>query len=168
MTVPEVLTDSFYEARDFKRFEKFNLDSTSVSTLSVIYSFNMIDSASDFIMSLTTMITFEKYENLSKCDLDLLDAFNQISFKNRLTNIPNTDTINLDSIISFGVKSKFIEYVRDGNTIGYTLSGRTNNIVYLQNIASNHIGRINYVDILKNKIHKLKEFEEKFDKKNGL
>ena len=70
----------------------------------------------------------------------------------------------LDSLISFGEISQFIGYKNNNHLKGYTIIGRTKNIVLNHTIISNHIEHFDYVEILNGKIKTLVEFAEKHEK----
>lgn len=163
VTAEELVTDSFYEARSFQNFETLKIDSLSSSTLYIKYRFKVKDTIADFFMTIGTMLSFEKTEDAAQKTLDIWEVGHNMGFKNSSAKDQQIQVNDLDSLLSFGVNSKFVEYRTDGHLRGYTITGRTKNIVFLHSVASNHIGHRDHVEILREKINVLTEFANKYE-----
>jgi hypothetical protein len=119
----------------------------------------MIDTVENFHMAIGTLISYEKNEEAAQNTLELWQTGHNMGFNKKVVEQQN-DINSLDSVISFGITSKFLEIKHTSFLRGYILSGRTKNIAFLHNIASNHISHHDHIKLLKDRISKLKKFAE--------
>ena len=151
-------------AGNFENFETIKIDSTTSETLYIKYRFKINDTTTNFSMTIGTLLSFEKSEKAAQSTLDLWKAGHKLGYNTSSKKDQQIQINNLDSALSFGETSKFVEYRNDGYLRGYTLTGRTNNIAFSHSVASNHIGHRDHIEILKAKIKVLTEFASKYEK----
>jgi hypothetical protein len=167
ITAKELINDSIFNVRNYSNIEKIEIDSSSTSILYIDYSFKINDSLANYVMTIYSTLSFEESDYAAKQTLSLWNQAHNYGFSS-IDKGSNFKLIKMDSALSFGISSKFFEFRNKDLLLGYYLSGRTKNIVFSHYIISNHISHYNHIEVLNEKMEKLKEFANKYENKNGL
>ncbi|MCG8688169.1 MAG: hypothetical protein MI892_25055 [Desulfobacterales bacterium] len=165
VTPKELLNDKFYTANNLNEFELIEIDTSDNYVLKIKYEFKFTDSASNFSFIISTLIAFEESEEDAERTLRNWEGGYEMGIGNSLTR-NNIEVINLNDSLHFGETSNFNKYEKNGRIKGYYLSGRTEQIVYLHAVVSDHLAHHDYPELLKLRINKMDQFE-RFVKSKG-
>lgn len=168
VTAKELVNDSFYKARGFENYESLEIDTASSSILYIKYKFKVSDTKTNFTLTIGTLISIEKSEEAAQKTFDIWQSGYDLGFKNSQIKQQEIEIKSFDTLLSHSVTSKFVEYLQEGNLLGYALIGRTKHTCYLYNVRSNHIEHLRYIELLQQKIGALTDIEDSTKKKNGL